>query len=171
MDHVYTGRTNAATIVHVTREERNDLQDEIYGLLKSYRQVLPSHFEAGHALIDSLPRLTPTPGSTPDAVTANGSWDEAQMQARITYSQSTSPDFAKYELRFTPGPEYSGDDDIVIASNSDINSLEFMTAEGLGTPGITASYKVFVITTTDNEKGSNAISITRPDDMPGGPPP
>lgn len=157
----YHARTAAGTEVQVTREERNDLQDEIYEWLKSYRQAVPTHFESGHALVDSLPRLTPAAGSTPDAVTADGEWDEAAMLARISFTLSTAPDFAAYELRYTPGPVYSNDDDIVIDQITDINSLEFMTNTGLLIPGVTATFKVFVKTTTGNEKGSNAVSVTR----------
>ena len=158
----YTTRTNATVVAGVTREERNDIQDEIYAILKNYRQALPTHFITGHALIDSLPRLTPEPGSTPDPVTANGQWVPAQTQARITHSQSTATDFDSYELRMTPGPDYSSDDDVIVATSSDINSLEFLTDAGLTSQGVTASFKVFVKTTTGNEKGSNTVVITRP---------
>jgi hypothetical protein len=111
---------------------------------------------------DSLPRLTPQPGSTPDAVTANGTWDAAQNKARLTFTLSEATDFDAYELRMTPGPDYSAEDDVVVASSTDIQSLEFLTDAGLSVSGVTASYKVYVKTTTGNEIGSNTVVLTRP---------
>ena len=158
----YTTRSDAATVADVTREERNDLQDEIYDILKNYRQALPTHFATGHALIDSLPRLTPEPGATPQAVIANAVWVPGLGKVRITFTKSTAADFAEYEIRMTVGPNYSSDDDVVIGNITDIDTLEFLTDAGLTAPGVTATYKVFVKTTTGNERGSNTVLVTRP---------
>ena len=40
-------------------------------------------------------------------------------------------------------------------------SLEFLTHDGLPTPGATGLYRIYVILTTGNEKGSNTVAITR----------
>ena len=37
----------------------------------------------------------------------------------------------------------------------------FETATGLAAPGSAATFKVYVLTTTGNEKGSNAVKVTR----------
>jgi len=87
----YATLNAAETTLKIAREERNDIQDEIYVILKSYRAVLPTMFAAGHALVESLPRLTPLPGSTPTAVTATAVWDAAAGQVRIGFSQSSDP--------------------------------------------------------------------------------
>lgn len=158
----FTTRTNAATVADVTREERNDLQDEIYAILKNYRQALPSHFATGNALIDSLPRLTPEPGATPEPVIVNAVWVPATNQARLTYTRSTATDFSDYEFRMTPGPDYSTEDDVIVGSITNQDTLEFLTDAGLMTPGVTASFKVYVKTATGNESGSNTVVITRP---------
>lgn len=39
---------------------------------------------------------------------------------------------------------------------------EFLTDSGLTAPGNVASFKVYVLTATGNEKGSNTVVITRP---------
>jgi len=160
----FTARTEAGTVADVTREERNDLQDEIYDVLKNYRQALPSHFATGHALIDSLPRLTPEPGATPEAVTATVVYVPATGQVRITHTKSTAANFAQYEYRMTRGLTWSDDDDEVIGNVTDIDTLEFLTNAGVETAGVSAVYRAFVKTTTGNEKGSNTVLITRPDD-------
>jgi len=158
-------RTFNTADVHTgfTRSERNSLQDQIYPILKSYRQVLPTKFAKTHALVLSMPKLTPDPGSTPAAVTATAVWDAVLGKVRITFTKSTAADFAEYEIRFTAGPNYSPDDDVVIGNITDINTLEFLTDAGLSTPGTTATFKVFVRTTTGNEKGSNTVAVTRPE--------
>ena len=38
---------------------------------------------------------------------------------------------------------------------------EFVTIASLANPGDIASFKVYVITATGNEKGSNTVTITR----------
>jgi hypothetical protein len=158
----YTTRTNAVTVADVTREERNDLQDAIYAILKNYRQALPTYFATGHALVDSLPKLTPEPGSTPEAVTLTAEYVPATGQVRITVTRSPATDFAEYEYRMTRGPVWSDADDEVIGNVSNQDTLEFLTDKGVETAGVSAVYRAFVKTTTGNEKGSNTVLITRP---------
>ena len=54
----------------LARGQRDAIQDRIYPILKQYRVVLPTFFAAGSAIVESLPRLTPEPGS--DAVAGGG---------------------------------------------------------------------------------------------------
>lgn len=143
-------------------EERNDLQDSIYEILKNYRQVMPTFFASDHALVQSLPRLTPEPGSTPAAVTINVVWDPVLLKAKITWSASTAADLFQYEIRFSVGPTYDTDTESVIGNVSPTAPREFLTDAGLAADGNVASFKVYVITTTGNEKGSNDVAITRP---------
>ena len=158
---------NAADVhTGFTRSQRNGLQDQIYPLIKSYRRVLPTKFAKTHALVVTLPKVTPEPGSTPAAVTLTATWDPAENKVRLTWTASTAADFAEYEIRYTPGPVYSKDDDSVIGNIADIGTLEFLTDVGVGAPNITGSYKVFVKTTTGNEKGSNAVAVTHPSEVP-----
>jgi hypothetical protein len=39
---------------------------------------------------------------------------------------------------------------------------EFLTTQGLGAPGAVSVFRVYVVTATGNEKGSNTAQITRP---------
>ncbi len=89
-------------------------------------------------------------------------WDTIQQQAKITWSESTDPNLERDEIRFCPGPDYSTDDESVIGSVLSGEPREFFTAAGLAASGNVASFKVYVITTTGNEKGSNPVTITRP---------
>ena len=158
----YVTSTAAGTVVTITLEERNDIQDEIYDILKNYRVALPTYFAKTHALVESLPLLTPVPGSTPDAVTVNGSWIVASLMAKLLWSLSTNANLLRYEIRFCAGPNYSTDNESVIGTVLAGDPREFLTDAGLTTPGSKSSFKVYVVTTTGNEKGSNTLVITRP---------
>jgi len=158
----YTTWNAAVTNAKISLEERNDIQDLIYAVLKDYRSAMPSYFTKGHALIDSLPDLTPKPGSTPAGVTINVVWDPVLLMARITWSLSSAADLYQYEIRFCAGPNYDTDTENVIGNVSPSAPREFLSDAGLAAAGNVASFKVYVITNTLNEKGSNAVSVTRP---------
>jgi len=148
-------------LVTLKLAERNAIQDVIYPLLKSYRQVLPTYFAANSPLVASLPRLTPEPSSTPDAVLANGIWNAPTTQGKITWDASTAPDLAEYEVRWSPGTTYDSAIEIVLGTIAPAAPREFFTAQGLGAVGAVSVFKVYVMTTTGNERGSNTVKITR----------
>jgi len=153
---------NAVQDVKLERERRNDLQDLVQPILRDYRAAIEGTFAPTDALVASLPRLTPEPGSTPDAVTANIAWETVLQQAKISWSASGEANLSHFEIRFCAGPNYSSDNESVIGSVSSTEAREFLTDSGLTTPGSTASFKVYVVLTTGNEKGSNIVTITRP---------
>ncbi len=107
-------------------------------------------------------RLTPEAGSTPDAVTASIVWEALLQMAKISFTASDNPNLPHDEIRFCAGPNYSSDNESVIGSVQPSELREFLTNSGLTTPGSIASFKVYVVLTTGNEKGSNTVTITRP---------
>jgi len=146
----------------IERQRRNDVQDLAYALLRDYRTAVEGTFAPTDALVESLPRLSPEPGSTPDGVTANITWDAALLKAKITFTASSDPNLSHFEIRFCAGPNYSTENESVIGNLTPAELREFLTDSGLTTAGSTASFKVYVILTTGNEKGSNTVVITRP---------
>ncbi len=159
---LYRNFNKAEVITGFTRSKRNRIQNLIYPILKQYRAVLPTKFPADHELIPSMPKLTPDEGSTPDAVTVTAVFNPVTGQVEISHTQSTAADFAEYEYVMVIGNVWSDDDDTVIGNVTDINSLAFATAQGVGTPGVTAGYAVAVRTTTGNLKRSEPVFVTRP---------
>ena len=157
----YTTLNASENNLKFVREQRNDLQDTIREVLVKYRKALPTFFPSDHALVQSLPRLTPLPGSTPQGVTLSGEWNAQPGYAVLTWTASADPNLEGYEVRMTVGPVYDADSDTVIA-NEPPGVLSHQTVQGLPSPGAMASYKVFVILSTGNESGSNAVTITRP---------
>ena len=152
---------DAVQDLKLEREKRNDVQDKARAALRDYRAAVLGTFAPTDAIVDSLPELSPAPGSTPDAVTANISWDATLLKAKITWSASADPNLAQYEIRFTPGPDYSTDDETVVGNVLPSDPREFLTDAGLAASGNISSFKVYDITTTGNEKGSNRVTITR----------
>lgn len=158
----HTALTTASGNVRLAREERNEEQTLIYAILKSYREAFPTYLAKTHPLFATLPRLTPLPGSTPSNVVATAIWDIPLQQARITWTASTEASLDHYEVRFCPGPNYSTEDESIVSSIDSGEPRELLTTAGLLNPGATASFKVYVVTTTGNESGSNAVTVNRP---------
>lgn len=148
--------------LRVKRGERQDVEAVIYPILKSYREAMPTFFAANHALVASLPQLTPDPGSTPDGVSVTGVWDAVTAQGKLTWPASTAGDLDHYDIRWSPGPTYSADAESVLGRVEPDAAREFFTTQGLGAPGAVSVFRVYVVTTTGNEKGSNTAQITRP---------
>lgn len=157
----FTTLTTAENNLKFAREQRNDLQDEIYDILVKYRKALPTFFDKNHAIVQSLPRLTPLPGSTPDNVTLSGQWNDMTGQAEMSWTASSDPNLDHYDIRKTDGPVYDSDLETKIGETQP-GTLTFETFDGVSAPGDTATYKVFVVLSTGNESGSNAVTITHP---------
>ncbi len=103
----YAAMDSAGTGLTLARGQRNELQDEIYAILKSYRLALPTFFAKDSPLVTTLPRLTPLPGHTPDPVTLSGDRDAATEMANLTWTESDDADLDRCEIRMSPGPTYS----------------------------------------------------------------
>lgn len=159
----YVTWTKAGSDLKIARAQRDELQGQIYPVLKQYRQIIPGKFAAGSVFIETLPRLTPKPGATPKAVNASAVWDAGEAKASLTWDESTNADLKEYEVRYTPGDEYREEDELVVANIAPGADRELLTDAGLTQPGASASFKVYVILTTGNERGSVAMTVTRPE--------
>ena len=147
--------------VVLARAKRDELQDEAYVILKAYRENVPSDMMAYPTLVETMPRLTPLPGHTPDAVNASAVF-EAPNKAKVVYDASDDLMLYSYQLRGNVGTDYSDEDAVVIANNEPGAPREFITPFGLNQPGVHVALKVFVILTTGNEAGSAAMFVQRP---------
>ena len=146
------------------RKSRDAVQVKAQKALVDYRRAIAGSFAENHPLVLSLPAVSPEPGSTPEPVTASIVWDPLQLKAKITFSASTDQDLDHYEIRFCPGPNYSTETEVVTINGNILpgGPLEFFTDTGLTAPGNIASFRVYAILTTANEKGSNTLTLTRP---------
>ncbi len=141
-------------------KERDALLDTARKYMVQYRlgveALLPNHL-----LAQTIPALYAPGGSTPNAETLTGVWNPVTSQADFTWTASSNPNLDHYQMRMSSGPSYDAATAIVIG-NFPPGTTSFSTAEGLQGPGEVSSYKLFVVLTTNNEAGSNTVTIVRP---------
>ena len=158
----YGALSLAEVALRLAREERNDLQDRVRPILRDYRARVPVAFPPGHALVDSLPAYSPSGTRTPEPVAAEGVWQASTSQAKITWEASEDAELLRYEVRGVPGAVYLAEDETVLATVLPAAARELFTGFALGTPGLSASFKVYVVLTTGHERGSEPVTVTRP---------
>jgi hypothetical protein len=161
----FSAHKGAIKVANFTLEERNDIQDELQPIFKEYRKAVPGYFEKNAAILDSLPDLTPPPGSTPQPVVANGTYDATIEMARLSSTVSTDPNLLKIEWRYCSGPNYSTDLEAAVPGGTVLpgGNHEILTNIALPNPGSVATFRAYVITTLGHEKGSNTVTIIRPE--------
>lgn len=148
--------------VDLERKLRLAAQDKAYAVLRDYRKAIAGQFAEADPLVLTLPKLSPEPGATPDPVTAKIVWDATQQKAKLGWSASTDDSLSHYEVRFCAGENYSTENESTLGTITPAEPREFLTDTGLVTPGEIASFKLYVVLTTGNEKGGNTVTITRP---------
>lgn len=161
LQFAYSDEDAKAQDLTLARATRDRLQEEAYNLMKSYRETVPVRLAAFPDLLNPLPRLTPLPGHTPEAVNASAVF-QAPASTKVVYTGSNDLQLERYELRGNVGDHYSDEDAIVIATNLPGDAREFVTNFGLTQPGAEIALKVFVVLTTGNEAGSAAMLVERP---------
>jgi hypothetical protein len=152
---------DAENDARMSRRQRDALLDPLRGRFVSYREGIEVEYGEQHAFTTSLPDVSPSPGSTPDAVQAAVAWDGVTTEAVVTWTGSTNPNLQHYEVRVSPGATYDSGT-ASVAGQVLAGTEEFRTTQELASPGDTATFKVFVVLTTGNQAGSNAVTITRP---------
>ncbi len=158
----YVLEQDRAQLVTIARAKRNRIQDEAYAVMKAYRENLPgSNVAQFPELVETLPRLSPTPGHTPEAVNASAVF-EAPNLSKVVYEASTDTQLHSYELRGNVGDSFSAEDAVVSATHGPGEPREFTVPFGLNQPGAEIALKVYVVLTTGNEAGSAVMLVQRP---------
>jgi len=103
-------------------------------LLVDYRAAVPARFPAGHALVESLPRVYALAESTPDAVQLSVSWNVLQAKAHLVWSESLGPNLANYSVPYHPGLVYRASQEQTVSS-APAGTEEFFTNFGLPVSG------------------------------------
>ncbi len=159
---LYTTLNTAVLDLKISREKRNQLQTQAREILSAYRPAVEGTFPPDSPLVKTIPLIYPPAGHTPDAVTASASYDAAAQEAVISFSESKEATLEAYQVRGVPGPDYDGEDEVVLATIPKGAPRQFRTPFSLAEPGTAASFKVYVILSTGNEAGSNAVTVERP---------
>ena len=157
----YAARAAAEQNLRLARSRRDKLKVQIRAVLVAYRAAAQSKLAGMSELLDTLPRVTPLPGHTPDAVTISAVYVPPDT-AQVTHSESDDPDFKEYQFRGTVGEDGDPEDAVVLATHTARTPAPFTTQLGLGIPGGAGSYWVFVITKGGNERASARAVVHRP---------
>ena len=118
-------------------------------------------FAAGTPLFETLPLLTPPPGSTPDQPVATGKWDATISKARIDITTPNDPKVVRLQLRTSLDEPYRTESERTVQTQS-VSDKSFVTSDGLTVPGSEGCFRVYAVTATDNEAGSVTLIIKRP---------
>ena len=148
--------------LELARANRNATQETIRAILVNYRQRIPAEFAEGSPILATLPRYSPLPGHTPEPVVASGLYDPGTETANLSWTQSTDSALTQYEVRGVAGPDYDADDESVVANIAPGAARVWAGNFALGAPGTSASFRIYVMTDTGNERASNTVTLSRP---------
>jgi len=81
--------------------------------------------------------------------------------ADLSWTASTDPDLESYSVRRSGATPYDTSTEQVVDTLPP-GTLALSTNAGLAAEGATMGFKVYVVLTTANEKGSNTVTINRP---------
>lgn len=153
---------DALWVRSVALARRNAVMKRVKLALMAYQRAVPGRLPAANALIASMPALWPPPGHTPDAVAVSGTWDAAANGARLTWEASGDKMLDHYELRVCEGPEYDRELEKVLARVPPGEPRELVTDSLPARPGTLAAFRLYVVLTTGNERGSKTVVVERP---------
>jgi hypothetical protein len=162
LDTAFTARGNAEKALGSQRLARDTFQDRARTLMVRYRAKIEALYALDSAEVATLPKVTPSQGSTPDAVELTAEWSPTEQRAELSWTASEDPDLASYQIRYVPGPDYVSADEAPLATIPPGAPLVFQTPAGFPDPGSARSYKVYVRLTTGHEAGSEAKTVFRP---------
>jgi hypothetical protein len=154
-----TGK-NADEQATLLRKQRDVLLRPAELRMKQYREVIPARFDPTSPFVASLPALTPPPGSTPEPVEVNAAWNVALNKAVLNWTPSAAPNLAHYSVRACTGTVYKVSNEFAVLDLPP-GTLTLATLAGLPVPGAKAVYRVYVVLTTGNERGSNNAPVVR----------
>ena len=143
------------------RAERNAVMTPMYERMKQYRTAVQLFLPKGDPLLQTIPKLTPPPGSTPPGLQVLGMWNATLSKAVFSWEQSTFKDIDKIQVRGCPSGSYKNSDEEIVA-DLPATATSFETDWGLTAAGSLATFKFYVMATTGNENGGKAVKIVRP---------
>lgn len=157
----------AELMLKLARGKRNEVQERIYPILRQYRVVVPTYFPAGSAIVLSLPRLTPEPGTTPEPAVVTWAWNGTTHKAEVSAAIPVQSGLKKARLFYSPGVVWDeeGASQVMWLSLEGVdlnNPVVFETDFALSVPGSHALFRVVVENETNNEASSNVVDVVRP---------
>jgi hypothetical protein len=159
LDAAYRLVSRTDTVLETLRRERDALMPVLKDRIVQYKNALIDKFGKTHPLVQSLPALSPAPSTNIKAVKVIGSWDADTQKAALAWTPSTVSDVT-YSVRTTGSLPYKAEDEEVLAALPG-GTTHFHTDTGLLTSGSEANFKVYVVSSAGNERGSNSVKVVR----------
>lgn len=159
MRATYQAVTAAENDARLGRGKRDVLLDPLRDRFVQYRKAIEVEYGPTDPFTTTLPSVYSSPGSTPTPVVLSGSWNASLGQFQFSWTASSDPNLDEYELRRSEGASYNAATATVVGNaapgTTTLQVVEMST-------GNTFSFKLFTKLTTNNESGSNTVTITRP---------
>ena len=159
----YKAYGKARNDVKLARGRREETQDAIRPLLVNYRKLIAAEFAERSAIRETLPEYSPPhKGPLPEAVSLSGTYDATENRAEFAWSPVTDGKVKEVQVRASVGPEYEVQDETILATFAPDAPGVWAGTYGLLIPGSASSFKVYTVTAAGRERGSNAVTVTRP---------
>ena len=159
---LYEARAQARQDLNTARARRDETIRFIYAVLLSYRMAVLPRISTDQPLIDTLPRLSPEGGHTPQAVTVQATLTSPDT-ATGTHSESAEATFAEYVVLAAAGEDADLDDAVELSTRTNRVPEPFTVALGLAEPGGAVCIWVRVVLESGNEKTSARVVVRRLD--------
>lgn len=159
---LYEARAQARQDLNTARARRDETIGFIYAALLSYRTAVLPRISTNQPLIDTLPRLSPEGGHTPDAVTVEATLTSPDT-ATGTHSESAEATFAEYEVLGAAGDDADLEDAVILFTRTNRTPAPFTVTLGLADPGGAVSLWVRVVLASGNQRTSERVVVQRPD--------
>ena len=157
----YQEHGDAEQALTLARSRRDKTMKFIRAVLISYRTAVLPKIAGNQPLIDTIPRVTPEPGHTPDPVQVSAAF-VAPNKAVGSYTESDDGDFKDYQIVAAVGEDATLEDAIPLETRTARTPAPFETTFGLGAPDSAISLWVIVRTKDGNERASDKVVVHRP---------
>ena len=140
--------------VRLGRAARNALQARLRRMLQQYRTMVPLQFGEDSVTAETLPRLYPKPGHTPDRPQAFLTVIGDPPVWQITWQPMENETLKCWQIRRSSGPRYLKHRERVVATLPPEADCLWTTPAATAAQGF---YRVYAMLETGNEAGSRTL--------------
>jgi hypothetical protein len=143
------------------RAQRDAVFAPVYERLRQYRLAILAALPTGNPLLETVPRLTPPPGSTPKPAVVSFVWNSVTNKADLTWTHPNPGSLQEFELQACPPPKW--DEGLVtVVDNYPNTTFNASTDFGLAASGSQMLFAIVARSPEGNVRRSNVVKVTRP---------
>jgi hypothetical protein len=154
MQEVREAMETADLELRLGRAEQKDTQKRLRRVLQQYRAMVPLQFGEDSITAETLPRLYPKPGHTPDRPQASLTVIGDPPVWQVTWQPMEQEPLKCWQIRRSPGPRYLKNRERVVATLPPDAERLWSTPATLAAGGF---YRVYAVLETENERGSRTL--------------